>query len=56
MDKEAFIDAVDEKCEEYYEVFDGGDLAAHLLESGVISIDMGVNHAAQIVAQHVLQA
>lgn len=51
-----FCDLVDAHCEEHYDVTDGGDLCFNLLESGVIREDAGVEEAARIVAQHLLQA
>jgi hypothetical protein len=51
-----FCDLVDAYCEKHYDVTDGGDLCFNLLESGVIPEDASVEHAARIVAQHLLQA
>lgn len=56
MNKEQFIDAVDKVCSDCYEVEDGGDLCYNLMEQDVITMSMGVDLAAQVVAQHVQQA
>ena len=51
-----FTDKVDARVEEQFGLLDGGDLCYNLLESGVVREDMGVDEAARIVAQHILQA
>jgi hypothetical protein len=51
-----FVNRVGARVLEQYDVEDGTDLAFNLLEMGVIHEDMGVDEAARIVAQHVLQA
>lgn len=51
-----FVDAVAVKVLEYgEECTDGVNLARTLLDAGVITIADGVDHAARIVAQHLLQ-
>lgn len=50
-----FCDLVDEKVEREYGLEDGGDLCFNLLESGEIWVSDGVDKAAQIVAQRLLQ-
>jgi hypothetical protein len=56
MVKQSFVQQVDDRVFEQYDVQDGGDLCFNLMEMGVISESMGVDEAARIVAQHVLQA
>jgi hypothetical protein len=53
---EDFCTLVGNRVEEQYDVQDGGDLCYNLIGTGVIREDMGVDEAARIVAQHVLQA
>jgi len=53
---ENFITKVDKACVEQYGLEDGGDLCYNLMEVGRIDMVMGVDHAASIVAQHMLQA
>ena len=55
MDKHTFIQRVGIEATEYG-ISDADDLAHNLLEMGVLTLDMPVSQAAQIVAQHVLQA
>jgi len=47
---------VDERVEEQFGLLDGGDLCYNLIEQGVVREEMGVDEAARIVAQHILQA
>ena len=53
---QTFTQQVDARCEEQFDVQDGGDLCFQLMEMGVIRESMGVDEAARIVAQHILQA
>lgn len=56
MTKAEFCRQVDEKVEALYDVTDGGDLCWNLIDLGVVEESAGVGVAAQIVAQHLLQA
>ena len=55
-DAHQFCQQVDARCQEQFDVQDGGDLCFSLLETGVVREEQGVDEAARIVAQHVLQA
>jgi hypothetical protein len=55
MDTHDFCDAVAQLVEDEYGLTDGDDLCYNLIEQGVIDTRDGVNPAARVVAQHMLQ-
>lgn len=55
-DKLKFCQLVDDEVYNLYDLEDGGDLCYNLMEQGVIHSGLDVHGAAQIVAQHMLQA
>lgn len=56
MNKLDFCDAVEVAVQQQFGEADAGDLCWNLLETGVVTPDMGVENAARVVAMHILQA
>jgi len=56
MGKQEFCKEVGIRAKDEYDVDDGADLCYNLLDMGVLTLEDSIRRAAQIVAQHILQA